>query len=118
MPDGTIERIPAEEIDNLLRVAHADSLGPDGQRTNLQYLEVFETLDFLERGVNDRMKAIKSDKERRALDRLVRRLFAEGKCKWDARHAGQLMALLAAPQNVGFVFRIRERIHRIFCSIE
>jgi hypothetical protein len=72
MPDGTIERIPAEEIDNLLRVAHADSLGPDGQRTNLQYLEVFETLDFLERGVNDRMKAIKSDKERRALDRLVR----------------------------------------------
>ena len=47
MPDGTIERIPAEDVDNLLRVAHADSLGPDGQRTNLQYLEVFETLDFL-----------------------------------------------------------------------
>ena len=76
MPDGTIERIRAEDV--------------------------------------DRVKTLKSDKERGALDRLVRRAFAEGKCKWDARHASELLTLLAAPQNVGFVFRIRERIHRIF----
>lgn len=118
MDDGTVERIPTEQVDILLRVAHADSLGPDGQRTNLQYLQVLETLDFLEHGAKDRMKALKSDKERRALDRLVRRVFAEGKCNWDARHASKLLTLLSAPQSVGFAFRIRERIHRVFCSIE
>ena len=116
--DSSIERIPAEDVDNLLRVAHADSLGPDGQSTNLEYLQAFETLDFLEHGVKDRMKVLKSDKEKRVFDRLARRVFAERKCNWDTRHASELLTLLAAPQNVGFVFRIREGIHRIFCPIE
>jgi hypothetical protein len=32
--DDSKERIPTDAVDSLLRVAHADSLGPDGRRTN------------------------------------------------------------------------------------
>jgi len=49
--DDSIERIlRADAIDNLLRVAHADSLGPDGRRTNLENLQALEALDFVEHG--------------------------------------------------------------------
>lgn len=116
--DGSIEKIPTEAIDNLLRVAHADSLGPDGRRTNLEYLQARESLDFLEHGIAKRTKSIKSEKEKQELDRLVRRIFAEGNCKWDTRHANELMTLLAAPESVGIAFKIRKRIHRIFCSVK
>ena len=118
MNDGGVERIPTDAIDSLLRVAHADGLGPDGRRTNLEYLQAREALDFLEHGLAERTKAAKSEKEKRELDRLVRRIFSEGKCKWDARHAGELTVLLAAPGSVGIAFKIRERIHRTFCAVK
>jgi hypothetical protein len=116
--DDSKERIPTDSVDSLLRLAHADSLGPDGRRTNLENLQSLEALDFLQHVMAERVKTIKSDREKNELDRLVRRICAEGKCKWDARHAGELMTLLVAPRSVGFAFRTRERIHRIFCSIE
>lgn len=118
MNGGSIERIPTEAVDQLLRVAHADSLGPDGHRTNLEYLQVRESLDGLEQRIAERTKAIKSEKEKQELDRLVRRIFAQGECKWDTRHAGELMALLGAPESVGIAFKIRERIHRMFCPVK
>jgi hypothetical protein len=118
MDDGGVERIPTDSIDSLLRVAHADGLGPDGRRTSLEYLQVREGLDFLEHGLAERTKATKSEKERQELDRVVRRIFSEGKCKWDARHRGELTTLLAAPGSVGIAFKIRERIHRIFCAVK
>jgi len=73
--DDGVERIPTDAIDSLLRVAHADSLGPDGRRTNSEYLQVREGLNFLEQGLAERTKATKSEKERRELDRVVRRIF-------------------------------------------
>ncbi|MGD0829835.1 MAG: hypothetical protein ABR907_02750 [Terracidiphilus sp.] len=118
MNDGGIERIPAYAIDDLLRVGHADSLGPDGRNTNLECLQKLETLDFLQHGLEERIKAIKSEKEKQVLDHLTRRIFSEGKCKWDSFHTVQLTMLIAAPENVGLAFRIRERIHRIFCPVE
>lgn len=118
MNDGRIERIPTDTVDNLIRVGHADSLGPDGHRTNLEYLQTRETLDFLEHGLEERIKTLKSEKERQVLDHLVRRIFSEEKCKWDALHASELSMLLAAPGSVGIAFRIRERIHRIFCPVK
>jgi hypothetical protein len=118
MNDGGVERIPTDAIDNLLRVAHADSLGPDGHRTNLEYLQVFEGLDFLGHGLAERAKATESEEERQELDHLVRRIFSEGKCKWDALHRNELTILLAAPGSVGIAFKIRERIHRIFCAVK
>jgi hypothetical protein len=79
MDEGGVERIPTDAIDSLLRVAHADGLGPDGLRTNLEYLQVRQGLDFLQHGIAERTKATKSEKERQELDRLVRRIFSEGK---------------------------------------
>lgn len=116
--DDSIERIPSDDMDSILRVGHADSLGPDGRRTNVEFLQSLEALDSIQHGMADRIKTIRSDAEKKALDRLCRRIFSEKQCKWDARHEAQLMMLLTAPQNVGIIFRIRERIHRIFCSIE
>jgi hypothetical protein len=118
MDDGGVERIPTDAIDGLLRVAHADGLGPDGRRTNLEYLQVRETLGFLEQGLAEGTKATKSVKERQELDRMVRRIFSHGKCKWDARHREKLIVLLADPVRVGIAFKIRERVHRIFCAVE
>lgn len=118
MNEDGVEKIPTEAIDGLLRIAHADGLGPDGRRTNLEYLQVREALDFVERGLTERTQAIKSEKERKELDRLVRRIFSEGKCKWDARHRGDLTTLLAAPGSIGTAFKIRERIHRAFCAVK
>lgn len=118
MNDDGVERIPADRIDLLLRVAHADAIGPDGRRTNLEYLQASEALDALKHGIAERMKAIKSEKEKQELDRLTRRIFAEGKCKWDTRHVGELMVLLTAPGTLKVGFKIRERIHRIFCPVK
>ena len=117
MSDGSTEKIPTEAVDNLLRVAHADSLGPDGSRTNLEYLQVSETLGLLKHKLAERMKAIKSEKEKQELDRLTRRIFGE-ECKWDTRHAGELTSLLVAPETVGSGFKIREWVHRLFCPVK
>ena len=116
--DESIERIPALDVDNLTRVAHADSLAPNGQRTNLESLQAIETLDFLQHAIAERVKTLTTDREKEQLDHLVRRIFSGEQCEWDARHATQLTLMLTGQQNVGVVFRIRERIHRVFCSIK
>jgi hypothetical protein len=116
MPGAVVERIPAEDIDNLLRVAHADSLGPDGHRTNFQFLEAIESLSRREEAVAERIKTVKNENEKEELDRLTRRLFAEDGCEWDKKHAAELWALLLEPNDVGVVFKFRERLHRLFCS--
>jgi hypothetical protein len=111
-----IERIPTEDIDNLLRVMHADSVSPGGNRTNLESLEAIETLARIQDRITERMRTIKSDKERAELDRLTRRIFADGKCRWDAKHSVELMLLLTEPGNVGYLFKLRNRFHLVFCK--
>jgi hypothetical protein len=115
--DGSTEQVPDADIDSLTRFAHANSLGPDGKRTNLEYLETLEALDYLEHAIAERMKTIK-EHEKPELDRLVRRLFAENQCEWDKKHAAQLTAMLANPRNVGIIFRIRDRIHCRSCPVK
>jgi hypothetical protein len=114
MPGSGIERIPAEDIDKLLRVAHADSLGPDGDRTNLQFLEAVESLSRVQDLLAERIKTVKDENEKEELNRLTRRIFAG--CEWDKKHAAELLALLLERKDVGVVFRLRERLHRLFCS--
>src|ERR1700735_1687690 len=58
--NAKIERVRTAEIDDLLRVAHADSISPGGDKTNLQALEAMEALERLNRGMRNRMATIKS----------------------------------------------------------
>jgi hypothetical protein len=117
MSDDSVERIPTEAIDRLLRVAHADSLGPDGRRTNVEHLEVVEALSFIQRTLAERIETVKDEDEKKKLDHLVRRIFSH-ECEWDKKHQAKLMALLSAPKSAGVIFKLRERIHRLFCAVD
>jgi hypothetical protein len=59
--DNVVERIPIEDTDDLLRVAHADSLAPGG-RTYLETLEARKSLSRIKDGINERMKRVKNEK--------------------------------------------------------
>ena len=115
MGNRTVEQIPAENIDDLLRVAHADSRGDDG-RTHLETLESLEALSRIQDGIAERMKRVKNESEKRELDYLTRRLFAANKCEWDETNTTVLWRLFLEPENVGRIFKIRDRIHRVFCK--
>lgn len=68
-----IERIPTEDIDNLVRVSHADALSPGGNRTNLQALEAIESLEHVRALAAERTKTIKSPSEQAHVNSLIAR---------------------------------------------
>jgi hypothetical protein len=111
--DG-IEKVPAHEIDGILRVAHADGLSPSGHGTNLESLEAIEALERIRNTAANR--TFKSDRDRSAADDLVRRSFATDGCAWDKKNSNQLLALALQPETVGVIFKLRERLHRLLCS--
>lgn len=111
--DG-IERVATREVDDILRVAHADGVSRAGHRTNLETLQVLEALERVRNTAANR--TFKSDREKRKADNLVRRSFAEDGCEWDRRNASVLLDLALKPEYVGIGFKLRERLHRLFCS--
>lgn len=115
MGDEGVERIPAENIDDLLRAAHADSLAPGG-RTYLETLESLEGLRFISEGIKERMKTVKTKAEEEELNRLVRRIATVDECAWDKQNYTNLIGMLIQPEEVGFVFKLRDRIHQPFCK--
>jgi hypothetical protein len=109
------ERVPTDEIDNLLRVAHADAhFSAEGQ-TNLQTLNSLEGLDRIEVDLRNRQATIKSPAEQAEVDNLVKRAWGD-KCAWDTKNQANLLLLIIDPDNVGMLFKVRERIHRAFCK--
>ena len=68
--DGTVERVPTEQVENLLRVAHADSLSPDGSKTNLEKLKATQGLHQTSELIKQREKSFKNERERRQADDL------------------------------------------------
>ena len=111
-----IERIPTAEIDNLVRVAHADALSPGGSRTNLQALEAIESLERVRALAAERTKTIKSPREQAHVNSLVTRAHATDGCEWDKQHYVLLMKLALEPWNVGLIPKLQERLHRAFCK--
>jgi len=111
MGNEGVERIPAEDIDNLLRVAHADSPSADGTKTNLETLEALESLSRIQNAVSDRMKAVKNENEKRELDALIKRSFGP-QCTFDRKHTDLLFDLAIDPQRVSWYWKLRERWHR------
>jgi len=110
-----IESVPTEDIDTILRVFHADSIGPSG-KPNVEVLNDIEGLDAIGKGIEERMKRVKSEEERKELDALTQRLFAKDKCEWDEKHTKELWLLLLEPEKVGIAFKARERLHRVSCK--
>lgn len=108
-----IERVPADGAADILRLAHADAPSPGGRGTNLHSLEVIESLEAIEEGIKGR--TFKNDREKREVDNLIRRSFAT-ECGWDKKHQCQLMTLALKPEEVGIVFKIQDRLHRLFCT--
>jgi hypothetical protein len=116
--NDTIERIPAAEMDNLVRVAHADSLSAGGDQTNLQSLEGIEALERVTIAMRKRMATIKTPREKAEVDSLVTRAFAKDGCPWDRKNGARIFQLAVEPNNVGMLFKIQERLHRGFCKYE
>jgi hypothetical protein len=114
MPEHTVEQVPAGQMDDLLRVAHADSLSAGNTQTNLEVLAVIESLDRIQVAITDRAAGCKSEREKEELNVLIRRSFAKDGCAWDRAHAADLFALAVEPHNVGIVFRLQDRAHRLF----
>lgn len=108
------ERVPAGETDNISRVAHADAASPSGNRTNLESLQALEALEKLRTAAASR--TFKNDREKSQAGNLIRRSFAVDGCEWDKKNSSQLVRLALQPESVGMIFKVREWVHRLFCS--
>ena len=116
MPGAQVERVKADEIDNLLRVLHATSVTAGGTKTSAEVQDDILALDTVGTALESRLSTVRTDAERKRLDSLVARVFATDGCDWDKAHQGKLWALAVNPSEVGLLFKIKERIHRMFCK--
>lgn len=109
---GVVERIPAEDIDDVLRVAHSDSLTSGGKMTNLEALNQIESLQRIRNAAAERLKTVTGPDEKREIDALTERSMSP-KCAFDRKHGYFLFNLAIDPQRVSWYWKLRERIHRI-----
>jgi hypothetical protein len=116
MPDCIFERLSVADAENLLRVAHGASLSESGQKTNLQGMEEMLALHRIETAVRERGASCKNEAEKKSLDLLIKRCFATDGCEWDKAHSGELFHLAVKPSEVGLMFRLQEKVHRLFCK--
>jgi hypothetical protein len=116
MPGSTTERIAKADADNLLRVAHAGSLAPKSDKTNLELLMDLLALDRIKVAVRDRIASLKTEAEKKSVDLLINRSLANDGCDWDKAHHAKLFDLAIKPSSVGTLFKLQERIHRLFCK--
>lgn len=115
MPGSIIEKVEAGEADNLVRVAHASSLDAKGEKTNLELLNDLLALHRIKVATENRINSLKTEAEKKSVDSLIERSFA-GRFEWDKKHKQKLISLAINPSGVGPVFKVQERIHRLFCN--
>ena len=108
---GGVEIIPTDQmLDDVLRVAHADSPALSGRSgTNLEALEAIEALDAIQSALENR--TFKDDHDKREANNPVRRAFATDACDWDKKNRIQLLTLVVKPEQVSVLFKARERFH-------
>jgi hypothetical protein len=109
-----VERIPADEIDSVIRLGHADGPSPSGEKTNLETLLALETLEHI--GMLTRNRKFKNAREKTEAENFIRRAYAPDACYWDKKNAINLTRLALEPEKVGLGFKIRERLHKVFCK--
>jgi len=112
-PQGPIERLTGADAESVIRYAHADSLSAGGDMTNLEALETIEALDRVAEAVRERSQTIKSETEGKEVTALINRA-AQPECEFDRKHSAKLFALAVKPGEVGWYFKLREKIHRVF----
>ncbi len=115
MSGGGIERLDHWDEESLIRYAYADSLSASGDMTNLEALEAIEAITHVEEAVRERMKAVKSEAEKKELDSLIARSFPP-KCAFDRRYSTKLLTLAIKPDEVSWFWKLRERLHRVRCG--
>jgi len=109
-----VERIPADQIDSVIRLAHADGPSPSGEKTNLETLLALEALEHI--GALARNRNYKNAREKTESDNFIRRAYATNGCHWDKKNSTNLARLALEPENVGLGFKIQERLHKLFCK--
>jgi hypothetical protein len=109
-----VERIPADEIDSVIRLAHADGPSASGERTNLETLVTLEALEHI--GTLAKNRKFKNAREKTEADNFIRRAYAPDACYWDKKNAIYLTRLALEPEKVGLRFKIQERLHKVFCK--
>jgi hypothetical protein len=109
--DG-IEKVPTHEIDDIVRVAHADDISPAGDnKTNLETLQALEALEHVRDAIAARMANINSEKERQEANALAERSF-NPRCNFDRKHTKLLFDLAIVPDRISLYWKLRERLHR------
>jgi hypothetical protein len=109
-----VERIPADQIDSVIRLAHADAPSASGEKTNLETLLALETLEHIE--TLARNIKFKNAREKTEADNFIRRAYATNGCCWDKKNSTNLARLALEPEKVGLGFKIQERLHKAFCK--
>lgn len=64
----------------------------------------------IEDAIRERMKTVKNETEKRESDALIKRPF-NPECAFDRKYSMELAALAIAPHEVGWFWKLRERIH-------
>ena len=104
----------ADEIESLVRLAHADGPSPSGEKTNLETLLTLEALERI--GTLARNRKFKNARQKAEADNFIRRAYAPDACYWDKKNAINLTRLALEPEKVSLVFKIEERLHKVFCK--
>jgi hypothetical protein len=112
-PSG-VEKIPKSKLGEIRRFTEAEeSVARKQGRSPLEDLRALESMDGVYALSVERSRTIKSQREQRMVDDLVRRYFAKDfECEWDRKNADLLYLLAFLPDLVGWRFKLRERLHR------
>ena len=111
---GGVEEIPRNRLNEVRRqTAEEDTLVRDAGLIPLESLERIEGLDSIQRVSAERSATIRSQREQRYVDALIRRGCAQvPECDWDKRNAVMLVVLALHPVEVGWIFKLQELLHR------
>ena len=109
-----VEKIHQSKLDEIRRFTEAEgNLVQDKGKSAIDDLDALESLDEVQAMSVERSRTIKSPREQRLVDDLIRRGFAQKhECQWDKKNADMLCLLALKPNQVGWRFKLRERLHR------
>jgi hypothetical protein len=88
----------------------------DGGQTLAEILEKQEVLLGLKEAINTKL-AFCSEEEQAKIESLSNRAL-HSQCSFDRKHRLMIYALALAPDQVDWIFKIRERLHRLLCITE